>query len=402
MTTLASQDVERLLTYLQAYDAAMVELLHRLVATESSSDDLAAIARLLPILTGELRAAGMSVRCLAGPASGGMLYGRTVHSRWREPFQLLVGHCDTVWSTGTLGTMPLRTEGGKLYGPGAFDMKGGLVQLIFALRAVRELNLPMTMGCRVLINSDEEIGSPDSSLLIGKLAQRAARAFVLEPAFGETGKLKTARKAVGKYTMIIKGRASHAGVNPEQGVSAVLELSHQIQKLFALNDAERGITVNVGTIAGGTRPNVIAAEVRASIDVRVRSIADAERLDTAIRAITAVNPATKLTVEGGFDRPPMEATERNQALWRLAHVNGRLLGLELEQTAVGGASDGNTTSEYTATLDGLGSVGDGAHADHEHVELARLVERTALLVLLLTAPADSTDNRDRAVGVRDP
>jgi glutamate carboxypeptidase len=274
-------------------------------------------------------------------------------------------------------------------------MKAGLTQMIYALRALNELSLVTPATCKVVINSDEEIGSPDSTPLIRSLARRAERAFVLEPAFGPSGKLKTARKAVGNFALTIKGRAAHAGVSPEEGASAILELSHQIQRLFALNDAARGITVNVGTIAGGTRSNVIAAEVRAAIDVRVRTLDDARAVEATIRALTPINPETSLHVDGGFNHPPMEPSERNQALWWLAQETGRRLGLDLEQTAVGGASDGNTTSQYTATLDGLGAVGDGAHAAHEQVELPRLVERAALLSLLLMAPLPLMDSLDR-------
>jgi glutamate carboxypeptidase len=287
--------------------------------------------------------------------------------------------------------MPVRRESDSLYGPGVFDMKAGLVQMIYALRAMTELKLPAPATCKVVINSDEEIGSPDSTPLIRSLARRAERAFILEPAFGPSGKLKTARKAVASFTMTIKGRAAHAGVSPEEGRSAILELSHQIQRLFALNDAARGITVNVGTIAGGTRSNVIAAEVRATIDVRVRTLEDGKAVESQIRGLTPVHPDTVLHVDGGFHHPPMEPVERNQALWRLAQDAGRRLGLELEQAAVGGASDGNTTSQYTATLDGLGAVGDGAHASHEQVQLPRLVERAALLVLLLMAPTSVSE-----------
>jgi glutamate carboxypeptidase len=272
-------------------------------------------------------------------------------------------------------------------------MKGGLVQMVYSLRALNAFSLTAPVTCKVVVNADEEIGSPDSTPLIRSLARRAERAFILEPAFGPSGKLKTARKAVGNFTLTIKGRAAHAGVSPEQGASAILELSHQVQRLFALNDAARGITVNVGTIAGGTRSNVIAAEVRAAIDVRVRTREDGKALEAAVRGLTPVNPETALQVDGGFDHPPMEPSERNQALWWLAHEAGRLLGLELEQAAVGGASDGNTTSQYTATLDGLGAVGDGAHAAHEYVELFHLVERAALLVLLLMAPSASSGQR---------
>jgi glutamate carboxypeptidase len=212
------------------------------------------------------------------------------------------------------------------------------------------------------------------------------RAFILEPAFGRAGKLKTARKASGGFTITIKGRAAHAGVNPEEGASAILEMSYQIQRLFALNDAARGISVNVGRIDGGLRSNVIAAEVRASVDVRVRTRQDAAEVEAAIRSLRPVNPETTIQVEGGITQPPMEPLPRNQALWRLARDLGRRLGLELDQAAVGGASDGNTTSQYTATLDGLGAVGDGAHAAHEQTLIPPMVERCALLVLLLLAP----------------
>jgi glutamate carboxypeptidase len=278
-------------------------------------------------------------------------------------------------------------------------MKAGLVQMLFALRALRELALDPPATTVVIINSDEEIGSPDSMPLIARLARSAIRAYVLEPAFGWSGKLKTARKASGAFTVTVRGRAAHAGVNPEEGVSAILEMSYQIQKLFALNDAARGITVNVGTIDGGLRSNVVAAEVRAEVDVRVRTRGDAAEVEAAVRGLTPHTPNTTIEIEGGIDQWPMDANLRNQALWCQARDIGRRLGLELEQAAVGGASDGNTTSQYTATLDGLGGVGDGAHADHEQVLISRMVERCALLVLLLLAPpcADSRSEQPASV-----
>jgi glutamate carboxypeptidase len=238
----------------------------------------------------------------------------------------------------------------------------------------------------VVVNSDEEVGSPESSVVIRRLARRAARAFVLEPAFGRSGKLKTARKAAGRFTVIVRGRAAHAGTNPEEGISAIWEMSHQVQRLFAMNDAAHGITVNVGTIDGGLRPNVIAPEVTAVVDVRVPTRIDANHTEQAIRGLQPVLAGTQIEVSGGFGRPPMEPVERNQALWRLACDLGEELGLRLEQAAVGGASDGNTTSQFTATLDGLGAVGEGAHAPHEYVDVSRIVDRTALLALLLLAP----------------
>jgi glutamate carboxypeptidase len=279
--------------------------------------------------------------------------------------------------------MPVREEGGRLHGPGTYDMKAGLVQMLFALRALREHGLEPISPVALLINTDEEIGSPESREHIEHLARSASRAFVLEPSFGPAGSLKTARKGAGEFVVTVRGRASHAGIDPGEGVSAILELSHQIQRLFALNDPERGVTVNVGTIDGGLRPNVVAPRAAAMVDVRVRTREDAERVEAAIRRLEPVQEGASIAIEGGFRRPPLERTARNRALWEAARAAAKTLGIPLEEAAVGGASDGNFTSRYAATLDGLGGVGDGAHAAHEHVLVARLPERAALLATLL-------------------
>lgn len=388
---MTDHETHRILSYLQERRQNMVDLWQRLALAESPSDDPVAVAPLLALLASELEQVGMAVRLFRGRVSAGTLFARSRPSPEGEReraggLQLLVGHCDTVWPVGTVRHMPVRIEGETLWGPGVLDMKGGLVQMLYALRAVRDLGLRPAADCVVVINSDEEIGSPDSTPLIRRLARRAVRAFILEPAFGRAGKLKTARKASGSFTITIEGRAAHAGINPEEGASAILEMAYQIQRLFALNDAARGISVNVGTIDGGLRSNVVAAEVRASVDVRVRTRQDAAEVEAAIRSLRPVNPETTIQVEGGIDQLPMEPLPRNQALWCLAQILGRRLGLELDQAAVGGASDGNTTSQYTATLDGLGPVGDGAHASHEQALIPQLMERCVLLVLLLLAP----------------
>jgi glutamate carboxypeptidase len=375
-----------ILDYLSKRRRDMVDLLQRLARAESPSDQPAAVASVMDVLATELSNAGLLIRRFAGRMSAGMLIARPFQRQKNARLQMLVGHCDTVWPVGTLRDMPVRVDGDTLHGPGVFDMKGGLVQMLFAVKAIQELGLNPPADCVVVINSDEEIGSPDSTALIRRLARVAARAFVLEPAFGRTGSLKTARKASGTFTITVKGRAAHAGVAPEAGASAILEMSHQIQKLFALNDAARGMTVNVGTIDGGLRPNVIAAEVRATVDVRVRTRADAVEIEAAIRGLHPVNSETSIRVEGGIDQAPMEPTPRNQALWCLAQESAERLGLKLDQAAVGGSSDGNTTSQYTATLDGLGAVGDGAHAAHEQAQISEMVNRCALLVLLVMAP----------------
>lgn len=378
--------VAGVLRYLREHRQDMALLLQRLALAESPSDNPTAMPSVFALLASELEQDEMAVRLVPGRVSAGMLFARPRDRVKRSMLQLLVGHCDTVWPVGTIRQMPVQIEGDVLRGPGVFDMKGGLVQMLYALRAVKELGLHPPAESVVLINSDEEIGSPDSTPLIRRMARRAVRAFILEPAFGRTGKLKTARKASGNFDITITGRAAHAGINPEEGASAILEMSHQIQRLFALNDAARGITVNVGTIDGGLRSNVVASEVRASVDVRVRTRQDAAEVAAAIRALRPVNPQTTIRIAGGIEQPPMEPLPRNQALWRMARELGSRLGLELDQAAVGGSSDGNTTSQYTATLDGLGAVGEGAHAAHEQALISQLVERCALLVLLLLAP----------------
>lgn len=383
---MTDHETHAILTYLRERHQDMVDLLQRLALAESPSDDPAAAARALDLLESELGPAGMAVRRYRGRVSAGVLLARPRVRRRGVPRQLLVGHCDTVWPVGTVRQMPVRVEGDAVWGPGVFDMKGGLVQMLYALRAIRDLGLRPPAECVAVVNTDEEVGSPDSARLIRRLARHAARAFVLEPAFGRAGKLKTARKASGAFTVTVTGRAAHAGINPEEGASAILEMAHQIQRLFALNDPARGVTVNVGTVDGGLRPNVVAAEVRASVDVRVPTQQDAAAVEAAIRGLRPVNPATAIRVEGGIHQAPMEPLPRNQALWRLARDLGRRLGLDLEQASVGGASDGNTTSQYTATLDGLGAVGDGAHAAHEQALIPAMAERCALLVLLLLAP----------------
>ena len=374
------------LDYLHAQREPLVAFLGELVRAESPSSDPASHSGVRSLLAAELEARGFSTRFIAGQRTGGHLIARPRRRRRQAPQQLVIGHYDTVWPVGTLRTMPFEYDGGRVSGPGVFDMKGGLAELVFALRAIEALGLSVSVVPVVFLNSDEEIGSRESAPHIARLARAADRALILEPSLGPAGALKTARKGVGRYTVTIKGRAAHAGLDPERGVSAILELSHVIQKLFALNDPARGVTVNVGTVDGGLRPNVIAPESRAVVDVRIARQADAERVDAAIRGLEPTSPGSALIVEGAIGRPALEPTPRNRALWRLAQRLGVEIGLELTEAAAGGASDGNTTSLYTATLDGLGPVGDGAHAHHEHLDIDLTIERTALLTLLLLAP----------------
>lgn len=382
---------DALLDHLRGLRDELTEFLGTLVRNESPTDVPDSQRAVQRILSDALRDLGFTVRHIPGTSTGGHLYARPSRRARGGPVQLLVGHSDTVWPVGTLGTMPLRVEDDRLYGPGSFDMKGGLSQAVFALRALRDLGLEPSVTPVVFVNSDEEVGSPESRRWVVRLARVSCRAFVLEPSLGVAGKIKTARKGVARFTVTVKGKAAHAGLDPGAGASAILELSHVIQRLHELNDPEGGTTVNVGVVDGGSRPNVVAARGRAEVDVRVLTPEDGRRIADAIRSLESRTAGVSLEVEGGMAMPPLEHTPRNRRLWTTVREAGREMGLELEETTAGGGSDGNTTSRFTATVDGLGPVGDGAHAAHEHVELDALVRRCALLARLLLAPAEPPD-----------
>lgn len=378
---------KRILDYLDGNRAPMAELLERLVLCESPSGDRASLLRVMDLLSEAFSKRRFRPRIIAGRQSGGMLLAMPDGRPRHRPHQLLLGHCDTVWPIGTLQTMPAKTEDGIFWGPGSYDMKAGLAQGLFAIEALAASGadaLPVTPV--FFINSDEEIGSHESTRVITRFARSADRCFVLEPSLGPDGDLKTARKGVGSFTITVRGKAAHAGLDPGKGASAILELSHIIQKLFSLNDPEKGITVNVGTIDGGLSANVVAPKSTASVDVRVPTMEDAARIETIIHAITAETPGTEVEIHGSVRRPPMERTSRNQRLWRLAQLSAEELGIPIDQAAAGGGSDGNTTSQFAPTLDGLGAVGAGAHAVNEHLILDKMVERSALLARLLSFP----------------
>ncbi len=389
LITLAEEvrTAELLRAFLESRSDEMLKLLERLVRIESPSSDPAALETVLAVLEEALEGVAMVVRRIPGGAGGGHLLARPKGRSRSRPSQILIGHCDTVWPRGTLDTMPWRLEGEKVRGPGVYDMKAGLVQGIFAIEALRSMDLRAEVTPWFFINSDEEVGSPSSKKHLQRLARCMERVFVLEPSLGRRGKLKTSRKGVGRFLVRARGRAAHAGLDPEGGASAILGLSYVIQELFALNDPARGITVNVGQIEGGLGPNVIAPESRAVVDVRTVSSEDEARIGEAVLGLSSRTPGVSIHVEGGIGRPPMEETPRNRLLFRRARELGRALGLEIEGGQAGGSSDGNFTSCFTATLDGLGAVGGGAHADHEFVDRAHMIDRTALLALLLLEPS---------------
>jgi glutamate carboxypeptidase len=280
--------------------------------------------------------------------------------------------------------MPVRESGGKLYGPGVFDMKAGAAMMVFALSTLQKVHGLLPRPVTVLLVSDEETGSASSRGITERLAKEHAGVLVLEPSFGPKGAVKTSRKGVGEFTMRVQGVSAHAGLDPEKGQSAVLELAKQIVKASAFTDKRRGITVNAGVIAGGSRSNVIAAEAKAQFDVRIATMKDAAGIEKRFRGLKPINKKCKVQVSGGINRPPLERTAAVKALFGQARDIAKEIGFKLGEAAVGGGSDGNFTAALgVPTLDGLGAIGDGAHAVHEHILVEALPWRTALIASLI-------------------
>ena len=380
-----TDQARRILGYLEPRREEMVELVRRLVEIESPSSEPETHGPVLDLVAAELGQRGFRPRRVPGRTSGGLLRASRARRARGGGYQILLGHLDTVWPEGTLAERPVEVEDGELRGPGSYDMKAGLVQGLFALDAAAYVGAFGTEPV-LLLNTDEEIGSRDSTATIRRFARRADRVFVLEPSLGVRGQLKTARKGIGRFTVTVHGKAAHAGLEPDSGASAILELSHVVQALFALNDRDRGVTVNVGMIDGGLQANVVAPVSRAVADVRVLTHDDARRIEEAIHSLEATTPGTTLSVEGKIARPPMERTPSNRRLWEHAREAANGLGLDLEEATAGGGSDGNTTSLFAPTLDGLGAVGGGAHAVSEHLLIDKMAERAALLACLLLRP----------------
>lgn len=374
----------QLLNWLRAQTPNMLNTLEALTRIESPTSDPASQTPMFAALRTQLNALDYDVRVLPAGASGGALYARP---RMRSPNgnQLILGHVDTVWAHGTLASMPFAIDGDTLTGPGTYDMKGGIVQLLWALQGLRQQGMTPAFNPIILLNSDEEIGSPHSTHWVKRLARISKRCFVLEPSLGPSGKLKNARKGVGHYTVEIRGRAAHAGLDPEKGISATVELSHVIQALHALNAPGIGRSVNIGEMSGGTRRNVVPAAATAQVDIRVMTRADEIVVNTAIAQISATVPGAQVRIHGGFVKHPMEKTPASQALWRSAQQAAKQLGIPIEADLAGGCSDGNTAALFCPVLDGLGAVGGGAHARTEHMSVQKMAERAALLAMLLCA-----------------
>ena len=380
-----SSPMMSLLNLLRPRAAEMTRLLGRFVRAESPSTDNASVDRFGKIVAAEWKRRGARVTLVRPGARG-----NHVRAEWKPRGRsargqvLVLGHLDTVYDLGTLARMPFRLSQGRAYGPGTFDMKGGLVIALFAVDALQATGRVPGKRIVFLWTSDEEIGSGTSRALIEREARRSDAVLVLEPASGPHGNLKTARKGVGEIEIIANGRAAHAGLNPEDGINAIEEIALQIARISHWNRPGRGITVNAGLIEGGTRTNVIPEEARVTVDVRAASASDARELERKFRALRPILPGARLEIRGGISRPPMER-KISADLYGTARKLAKEIGLTLGEAFVGGGSDGNFTAALgVPTLDGLGAVGESAHGANENVLVRALPERAALLAGLLT------------------
>jgi glutamate carboxypeptidase len=385
-TKAASQSAHAYLSFCQQHESEMLSLLRKMVEIESPSDDKAAVDRMGEFLAQAFERLGGQVTFYPQEAAGNHLkadFAGGPSDRATGKPVLLLGHFDTVWPLGTLAKMPFRMEDDRAFGPGVYDMKAGIAMMMFALRALKEsgaAHRPVT----ILLDTDEEVGSRTGRPIVEATAKDCEAVLVLEPSQGPQGHLKTSRKGVGDMTIRVRGRASHSGVDFEKGRSAIVELARQLLEIVKFTDLARGITVNPGVIQGGTRSNVIAAEAWAEVDLRIARIADAQELEKKFAVLKPFDPDCSIELSGGINRPPMERTEGTVRLFGLAQEIAGGMGWKLEESSTGGGSDGNFTSALgIPTLDGLGALGEGAHASNESVVIRELPQRMALLAGLI-------------------
>jgi glutamate carboxypeptidase len=374
--------VDSFLRSARAKQKEMISCIREIVECESPSDDPAGIHKCADLIGGML---GDIARVRIYPGKHLRCEFRLPGSR-KQGQILALGHSDTVWPLGTLKTMPFRQFRGRLWGPGVLDMKAGLVFFAFAMRILRELDIPVRRRVILQVNSDEEVGSPSSRLLTEETARESAAVLVLEPGTGIDGKLKTARKGVGDFRIAVCGRAAHAGLDFEQGANAVVEMARQIERIASVTRLRQGITVSPGVIQGGTRSNVVPAECHVEVDVRAPSAAAQRYLERQFASLKPFDKRCSIEVAGGLNRPPMERSAGVRGLFQKARTLAAEMGISLEESSSGGGSDGNFTAALgIPTLDGLGAVGEGAHASHESILINRIADRTALLAKLVAA-----------------
>jgi glutamate carboxypeptidase len=379
------EDGAALRSYFEEKQSEMLDFTRWLVEQESMSQVPEATARIAENLSDWLAGIGASVELLSHPKFGSTLRARfdLVNSPPNEKQLLVVGHLDTVWPIGTLAARPFRIEGDRAFGPGIFDMKAGVAIAAYAMCAIKQLHRKTKRPITLLMTCDEETGSHFSRDAIEEEGRRSSAALVLEPPI-PGGKVKTGRKGVGEFELIIHGRPAHAGNDPSAGISAITELAHQILAISAMNDAQRGTTLNVGVVRAGTLANVIAAEARALIDVRFQTMEEGLRISEALRRLQPKLEGARIQVRGQLNRPPMVRTAEIAALFEQARKLAAEIGFELEDGCVGGGSDGNFIAALgVPVLDGLGVDGAGAHAEHEHIIISDMPRRAALLTRLI-------------------
>lgn len=380
-------DSRAIYEWLRTRERSIVRLLERMVRIESPSNEKAAVDRMGALIAAEWKLRGARVSILRNRLQGDHIRAEISLGREKASGQILVlGHLDTVYPIGALRNTPFRISSGRVFGPGTFDMKGGLAIALAAVDALRALRIAASSRIVFLWTSDEEIGSASSRGAIEAEARKSKAVFVLEPAFGKDGRLKTQRKGVGEAEIIVSGRSAHAGIDPESGVNAVHELALQISRLREFNNPRRGITVQANVVNGGTASNVVPERASAQIDLRVARVSDVSALNRKLLALRPILRGAKIEVRGGVNRPPMERTPESRSLFSLAQNLAREIGFKLGEAATGGGSDGNFTAALgVPTLDGLGAVGEGAHSPRECVVLRALPQRAALLASLLAS-----------------
>jgi len=368
----------------RAREQQLLSDLKALVEIESPSSNKQAVDHLVDFLAARLEHLGGHAQIHRVDDFGNHVQADFTGISETRPV-LLLGHTDTVWELGTIKQMPFRLADGRVWGPGVLDMKAGIAIAMHALGLLREHNIPHPPVCMLFV-SDEEVGSHSSRSITQRLALESQAVLVLEPGQGLEGAVKTSRKGVGVYEVKVTGVAAHAGVEPGQGASAIHELAHQIATMASFIDFDRGLTVNAGLIRGGTRSNVVAAEAWTEVDVRVKTMADAKLIDEKMHSLRAQDSRCKVEVTGGINRPPMERSERGVMLYHRAARVGESLGLKIDEQSTGGGSDGNFTAALgVPTLDGLGAVGEGAHAVHESILVQHIAPRVALLAGLIAS-----------------
>jgi glutamate carboxypeptidase len=379
-----SSDYENIKELISNHKEWFINRLKKYVELETPTDDTIQNRKLLNTIAADFRDLGFDVEWNESVLSAGQLVCRLKSVNAKED-QLMIGHADTVWPVGTLEEMPWKIDGNVISGPGVYDMKSGIVMMQLSIKVMKELGLKPTLRPVVMITSDEETGSKDSWDEIEKIARDVKRVFVPEPSIGLEGKIKTQRKGSGRYQITVKGREAHSGVEPEKGISAVVEMSTIIQNLDKLNDYEKGVSLNVGMISGGKAVNVVPGECTIHIDLRFLKNEDGEEADRYIKGLEPQLKGAEILIEGGLRRLPIIQNERNKKLWKLAKECAKQLDLSIEQGLSGGGSDGSITSQFTATIDGMGPVGEGAHSPSEKILVQETMDRAALLTTMLLA-----------------